>query len=75
MSTVTATLPPASGRLTTEDAAKFLGVTAGTLNVWRATRRYPLRYVKVGRKVQYRLSDLEEFVESRVHGGDETQGR
>ena len=62
--------PSPSSLLTPEQAASFLGVTAGTLNVWRATRRYPLPFCKIGRKVMYRQSDLETFAESRLHGGD-----
>ena len=52
-------------------AAEILGVTAGTLSVWRCTRRYPLPYVKVGRAVRYRLSDLEAFMQSRTVGAAE----
>ena len=49
-------------------AAEILGITPGTLSVWRCTRRYPLPYVKIGRTVRYRLSDLEEFARSRTVG-------
>jgi predicted DNA-binding transcriptional regulator AlpA len=52
-------------------AADILGVTAGTLSVWRCTRRYPLPYVKVGRAVRYRLSALEAFMQSRTVGAAE----
>ena len=61
----TAILSPSS-LLTPEQAAGILGVTAGTLNVWRATRRYPLAYVKIGRKVMYRAQDIEDFAQSRT---------
>ena len=63
----TATLPPQS-LLSAEEAAEFLGVVVGTLSVWRCTRRVQIPYVKVGRSVKYRLSDLEAFVESRRVG-------
>jgi excisionase family DNA binding protein len=54
--------------LTTEEAARFLGVTAGTLAVWRCLRRYALPFVKVGRIVKYDEADLREWIESRkVH--------
>lgn len=49
-------------------AAKALGVTPGTLNVWRCTGRYPLPFVKVGRSVRYRVRDLERFIDSRTVG-------
>ena len=34
----------------TDGASKILGVTEGTLVVWRSQRRYSLAYVKIGRK-------------------------
>jgi len=49
-----------------EQAAKYLGTTPGTLAVWRCNRRYDLPYVKVGKSVRYRQSDLERFIESRT---------
>ena len=49
--------------LTKEDVSKILGVTVGTLAVWRATKRYNLPYVKVGRLVRYRRSDITDFIE------------
>ncbi len=54
--------------LTRAEAAAFLGVSKGTLEVWACTKRYPLPYVKVGRLVKYRLSDLQAFVAARVVG-------
>lgn len=47
-------------------AAKLLGVSPHTLAVWRATKRYPLPFVKLGRRVCYRLSDLNEFIELNI---------
>ncbi len=49
--------------LDTKETAKFLGVSPGTLELWRSTRRYPLPFVKVGRLVKYRISDLEKFLD------------
>lgn len=48
-----------------EEVSKILGVTLGTLAVWRSTKRYALGYVKIGGKVRYHLSDICNFVESR----------
>jgi hypothetical protein len=56
--------------LTRKQASDFLGVTEGTLAVWACTRRYNLPFVKVGRCVKYRLSDLERFLAERTIGGD-----
>lgn len=50
---------------TTPQAAEFLGVSVGTLEVWRSTGRHRLPFFKVGRHVKYRLSDLEEWLEQR----------
>jgi hypothetical protein len=50
-------------------AAAFLNTTVGTLAVWRCTKRYPLRFVRVGRKIMYRLRDLESFIEERTMSG------
>jgi len=47
------------------EAAQFLGVSKGTLEVWACTKRYDLPYVKVGRLVKYWLSDLHAFAQSR----------
>lgn len=49
-----------------EEAAPLVGVTVGTLQVWRSTNRYPLKYVKAGRLVRYRLEDIQAFIESRT---------
>lgn len=61
------TLPQGDdGLLTTADAARMLDVTPGTLEVWRATKRYPLPHVKIGRNVRYRKSDVLAFIQSRT---------
>ena len=54
--------------LTPAEASAILGVTINTLEVWRCTRRYHLPWVKVGRLVRYRRSDLEAFITSRMVG-------
>lgn len=52
--------------LETEAAAKVLGVEPGTLEVWRSTKRVLLPYVKIGRAVRYRRSELQKFIEART---------
>ncbi|MGL4448086.1 MAG: hypothetical protein ACRCUZ_10305 [Shewanella sp.] len=37
--------------LTPTEIAEFLGVTIGTISVWRCNGCYPLRFVKVGRRL------------------------
>lgn len=59
-----ATLP--SPLVNEKVASEILGVTMGTLQVWRCTRRYPLPYTKIGRAVRYRREDIEQFIQSRT---------
>jgi excisionase family DNA binding protein len=54
--------------LTREDAAAYLDVKPQTLACWASTKRYGLRYVKVGRNVRYRKADLDRFLEARTVG-------
>ena len=49
-----------------KEAAALLDVTAGTLQVWRCTKRYPLAYVKIGRNVRYPRSAILAFIASRT---------
>ncbi len=52
--------------LTERAAAAYLGLrNHNTLAVWRATKRYDLAYIKVGRLVRYRREDLDAFIEQR----------
>lgn len=52
--------------LSRSEAAAFLGVSKGTLEVWASTQRYDLPFVKVGRLAKYRMCDLEAFIQSRL---------
>lgn len=49
--------------LTRKEAAEYLGLSEGTLAVWKTTKRYPLPLIKVGRSVRYRQSDLDKFLD------------
>jgi Helix-turn-helix domain len=60
--------------LAPSEVAKILGTTEGTLAVWRCTRRYPLPFVRVGRKIRYDLASVEQFIRSRTVGGELQQG-
>lgn len=59
--------------ITPDQASDTLGVTTGTLQIWRSTGRYNLPYVKVGGRVMYRTEDIEDFIHRRVqnHTGEE----
>ncbi len=51
--------------LTPVEAASYLGVCKSTLAKRRITHSNPA-YIKLGKSVRYRLSDLDLWVESRV---------
>jgi excisionase family DNA binding protein len=47
-----------------KQAAQFLGLSPRTLESWRLTGNGPA-YIKVGRRVRYRRSDLEAWLDAR----------
>ena len=49
--------------LLTEQAAEFLQIKPGTLENWRSTKRVEIPFIRLGRSIRYRLSDLEKFLE------------
>lgn len=68
MTTKTLSNPIAAGTdlLDEQAAARHLTVSAGTLSVWRSTGRYALPFLKVGRMVRYRRSDLDAWLAART---------
>lgn len=56
-------IDPLIGR---KEAARLLGIAEQTLAVWITTHRYDLPWIKVGRAVRYRLSDILAFIERRT---------
>jgi excisionase family DNA binding protein len=51
------------------EAAAYLGVSPGTLEVWASTGRWNLPYIRVGSRAKYRRSDLDAWLERRTRGG------
>jgi hypothetical protein len=56
--------------LNPREAASKLRTTCGTLAVWRCTRRKPLRFVRMGRKIFYKAEDLQRFIDLQTDPGD-----
>ena len=56
----------AKNLLNRKQAAEFLCVKEQTLAQWATAGRYDLKFVKIGRRVFYKRSDLEEFIERRT---------
>ncbi len=52
--------------LTPVQAAEALGIKPATLEADRVQNRLGIPYIKLGRLVRYRASDLNAFVEARV---------
>ena len=53
--------------LDTRQASELTGIATVTLERWRVDGEGP-PYVKLGRQVKYRTSDLHEFMSSKVVG-------
>lgn len=51
--------------MTTEQAAVYLGVTRRALEAMRWRKIGPA-FVKLGRLVRYRVSDLDSYIEARL---------
>ena len=59
--------PETDELLSNKEAADYIGVAPGTLEVWRCTKRYKIPHIKLGnRLVKYRKSALDAFLESRT---------
>lgn len=56
--------------LSRRQAAEYLGVELETLHNWACTKRYNLKYIKVGRLAKYRKEDLDEFLTQRTVNAD-----
>jgi transposase len=51
-------------RMNEKEAAKYLGVSIGTMRKWRFESRGP-GYAKLGKRVVYCRPDLDTFFDSR----------
>ena len=49
--------------LSTKRAAQYLGFETNTLAVWRSNGRHNLKFVRIGRSIRYRKSDLDRFLD------------
>jgi excisionase family DNA binding protein len=52
--------------LTRKQAAEYLGIETETLHNWACTKRYNLKFYKVGRLAKYRKEDLDAFISERA---------
>lgn len=54
--------------MTSDEAAKYLGVSPNTLANWRCHKLYGPDFVKVGQRgyIRYKKADLDQFVEKNT---------
>lgn len=55
--------------LDTKGAARHLGVSTSLLEKLRMEPDTSPRFLKIGRKVLYKVADLETWAAARAHGG------
>jgi hypothetical protein len=54
--------------LNNREAAEFLRISPGTLEVWRCLDRYKIPYVRIGTRIYYEMGDLLAWLSSRKVG-------
>lgn len=69
----TAPIPPDKTLLTEDEAAYMLDLKPESLAVFRSTGRHQIPYIKIGRNVRYRRSDLEAWLISHTHSAGTTR--
>ncbi|WP_038463553.1 helix-turn-helix domain-containing protein [Candidatus Odyssella acanthamoebae] len=47
--------------LNSKEASSYLGISTVTLAKWRANKQNGLPFIKIGRFIRYRVSDIEQF--------------
>jgi len=64
-----------SSLLSRKEAAIYLGLSEQTLAIWKCTKRYDLPFVKIGRLIKYRKSDLDKFISHNASSSSEQDGQ
>lgn len=59
--------------LTRNEAAELLGVKTQTLAKWASVKRYDLPYLKVGKSVRYRRTDIDQYLARNTVGAVDEQ--
>ena len=52
--------------ITREEAAEMIGVSVKVLRQWAYTNRWNLPYIKKGKDVFYRVSDVQKCIKART---------
>ena len=56
--------------LSPKQVAEHFGIAVQTLADWRSTGRHDLPFVKIGRLVRYRESDVQDFLDGEEQTDD-----
>lgn len=48
--------------LTAREVAEYVGVSPCTVNRWRFNEKISLPFIKIGRVIRYKLSDVSDFI-------------
>lgn len=59
--------------LTRKEAAELLGVRIQTLAKWASVQRYDLPYIKIGKAVRYRRTDIDLYLARNTVGAIDGQ--
>ena len=54
--------------LTPKEFSKLVGVSVGTLAVWRTHKNPDIPYTKLGGKVLYHIDDINDWMQSHTRG-------
>lgn len=60
------TLHASDPLFSSNESEAYLGLSPGTLSVWRCNKRYDIPYIKIGRLVRYRKSALDAWLNKRT---------
>lgn len=51
--------------LTTREAAAFLGLKPQTLRCWACYEKGPIKPIRIGNRLRWRLADLDELIDKQ----------
>lgn len=60
--------------LSSEEVAEYLGVTKWTVNRWRCGESVNLPFVRIGRVVRYKISDVKQFLKAHYTKPEKIKG-
>ena len=53
----------------TQEAAQLIRTPERSLIKWRSTGEHNIPFIKIGRNVRYRTTDLRKWIDAHVQGG------